>query len=226
MIELCTQCDEKPIDFGKYKLCFRCYAKFSKEDKLLILPKYTTHKKKISDECIKDMIDEGFNLSQIAKTCNMSRQGVHQRVDKEKYKTKMMYHKHYEIIFLHKIGFTPIEIDELTQNSKGAASRIMRMYNVKKPRTLKQIIFDKYDNGKTLKQIANGLNIHINTVYTHLYKYKNYKPLRIRDKNKHAFEVNFLRRLGFTNKEIQKYTGISYVHIGNITHPKFKLYHR
>ena len=37
---------------------------------------------KISDKCLEDFINEGFSQSEIARSCNCSRQAIHSRINK------------------------------------------------------------------------------------------------------------------------------------------------
>lgn len=87
---------------------------------------------KISDECLNDMVKEGFNTVQIAKTCGISRQAVHQRAPKN-YKSYNSFHRHYEIIFLYKIGFTRKEIPNYINSPISEVDRILKKYRIKKP---------------------------------------------------------------------------------------------
>ena len=175
---------------------------------------------KISDDCIDGMINDGFTIAKIAKTCGVSRQAVHQRVNKDEYKQRLMYKQHYEIIFLYKIGFTPKEIEELLVCNLGKIHNVLNKYNVKKPISTKKIVYTNYDLGMSPKKIAEILNSHIKTIRSYLYKYKNYKPEKIRDKYKHLFEVKFLNRLGFSKKEISEYTHLHISHVNKLLNKK------
>ena len=226
MTELCTYCEKRPIDVRKWKLCNTCRAELRRNGKLQNMPKYKVYHKvtypKISNECISDMIKEGFTTAQIGRTCNISRQAVHQRVNKEKYKAYTIYHGHYEIIFLYKIGFTQQEISELIKCSKSKVAGILNQYRIKRPITIKKIVCDMYTKGETPQKIAGSLDISLQTIYAHLIKNEQYKPTHIRNKNKHIFEVNFLRRLGYTIDEIHKYTKLSKMYISSVSEQKFK----
>ena len=228
MTELCIYCKKRPINVRKWKLCDSCYGKLRRNGKLQSIPKYKVYHKvtypKISNECISDMIKEGFTTAQIGKTCNISRQAVHQRVNKEKYKVYTTYHNHYEIIFLHKIGFAPKDIEKLVNKSIVTVYRVLKRYSIKKPikATTKQIAWNMYGEGKTPQEIATSLDMSIGTIYNYLTESGQYKPAHTRDKNKHTFEVNFLKRLGFTTKEVHKYIKLSESQILLLTTAKFK----
>ena len=62
-----------------------------------------TYPLKISNECLHDMIDEGFNQSQIAKVCSISRQAVSARVN---YEYKPIRERQYSVVFLRRLGFS------------------------------------------------------------------------------------------------------------------------
>ena len=227
MPENCKICKKQPILYKKWQLCRPCYHKAYYAHTLQTFPQFKSKGKhppiKISDKCIDDMVREGFTTAQIARTCNMSRQGVHLRVGPN-YKSYNRYHKHYEIIFLSKIGFIQMEIAALLKCHAMTVSNVLRKYKIKKPVRISQIMYDLYDKGQTPQQIAKTLNVQETNVYAQLRKYKNYIPAGIRDKHKykHRFEVNFLKRLGFLNPEIKQLTKLSISSIVNLTNQKFK----
>jgi len=87
----------------------------------------------VTKEQINERIDLGITVAQIAKEYGVSRQAVHQRIDKEDYKQRLMYKKHYEVIFLYKIGFPPNEIEDMIYCKVGTVHRILNQYNIKRP---------------------------------------------------------------------------------------------
>ena len=91
---------------------------------------------KVTNEQIDAMVKSGFSIAQIGKIYGISRQAVHLRVDKEKYKRCIMYHRHYEIIFLYKIGFTIQEIAAYTKTKR--IYPILDKYKVKMRTTTKR----------------------------------------------------------------------------------------
>jgi hypothetical protein len=222
--ELCVMCRKKPFFYKKWKMCRTCHHRLYTNGKLQDYPQYETtwRKQKISDECLTDMVNEGFTTAQIARTCDMSRQGVHLRVDQTEYKSKHMWHNHYEIIFLYKIGFTLNEIEEMVNAKRGTASNILNKYKIKRPIKNKTVIYRLYDEGYHPIEIAEKLSITESTVRTTLYKYEHYRAEKVRDPNKHLFEVNFLCRLGFHGKEISQYTNMHYTNVQKLTDVKFK----
>ena len=91
---------------------------------------------KITNEQIDVMVKSGFSIAQIGKIYGISRQAVHLRVNKEKYKTYIKQHKHYEIIFLYKIGFNIKEITAYTKTTR--IYPILDKYKVKMRTTTKR----------------------------------------------------------------------------------------
>ena len=67
-----------------------------------------TRKKKITNECLNDFLQAGLNPSVIARTCNMSRQAIHQRIN---YKSKHLKKKKLAARLV-KQGFSPKEISK------------------------------------------------------------------------------------------------------------------
>ena len=85
----------------------------------------------ITKEQINERIDSGITVAQIAREYGVSRQAVHQRINKEDYKQRLMYKRHYEIIFLYKIGFLPNEIEDMLK--VGEVYYILNQYKIKRP---------------------------------------------------------------------------------------------
>lgn len=228
--ELCSICNEKPLAYKKWRMCRSCYGKLYNNGKLAKCPtykfEYKPKTKKVSDGCIIDMLNEGFTTATIAKTCNMSRQAIHQRIDKNLYHFKTMHHRHYEIIFLYKIGFTPLEINQLLTQpiSNNIVYIVLKKYKVKKRQfeTDSQLIRYYCNKNKKPNEIATILNKPPQKIYSSLNNYKNYTPSYKRDKNKHKFEINFLIRLGFTKKEIHELTKVSDCQIAILAEQKLK----
>lgn len=135
--ELCVKCEKRPFFYKKWRLCQSCYSKYHKSGKLYTLEQFKFEfqhqNKKVSDDCIDGMINDGFTVAKIAQTCGISRQAVHQRINKEDYKQRLMYKKHYEVIFLYKIGFLPNEIEDMVYCKVGTVHRILNQYNIKRP---------------------------------------------------------------------------------------------
>ena len=79
---------------------------------------------KISNECLDDLLEEGFNQSQIAQTCNISRQAISARIH---YKSKRdnILRKRYSIMFLYRLGFTIAEMAELIGYSPITVARYL-----------------------------------------------------------------------------------------------------
>jgi len=158
-------------------MCINCYQKIQKKKEIHLYPQYEIEYKKgkdrkqrkpqiafkISKDCLDNMVNQGFNTVQIANTCGMSRQGVHYRLDKTQYKIKTMWHKHYEAIFLYKIGFDIKEISNLSGISVENTKHILDKYNVKKRVHVptKNIARDLYKKGVSVKKIATLLELSI-----------------------------------------------------------------
>ncbi len=68
---------------------------------------------KISSQCLKDLLDDGFSQSQVARTCSMSRQAISNRL-KYKYKSPGFLLRRFGIKFLFQIGFEIRQIAEYT----------------------------------------------------------------------------------------------------------------
>jgi hypothetical protein len=81
--------------------------------------------KKISNSCLKDMLEEGFTQSQISRMCSISRQAISCRIH---YKSKSNHIKlrRYTVVFLRKLGFRKIEISKLTNYTTSSVTRILR----------------------------------------------------------------------------------------------------
>ena len=84
-----------------------------------------TYPRKISDECLKDFLDEDFTQSEIARACSISRQAVSIRVHYKPKKPEIKL-RNFTVLFLRRLGFSKIEIENYTNYSNGAVWRILR----------------------------------------------------------------------------------------------------
>jgi hypothetical protein len=83
-----------------------------------------SYPRKISDECLKDFLDEGFNQSEIARTCSISRQAVFIRIH-FKPKKPMIKLRRWTVLFLRRLGFMHTEIAEFTGYAHGTVGKLL-----------------------------------------------------------------------------------------------------
>ena len=89
--------------------------------------------RQISDECLNDLLDEGFNQSEIARTCSITRQAVSIRVHYKSKKPAIQLRRH-SVLFLRRLGFSVVEIAEFTSYT---------------PTTVIKILIEKYGSSRT-----------------------------------------------------------------------------
>jgi hypothetical protein len=80
--------------------------------------------RKISDQCLKDLLDEGFNQSEIARTCSITRQAVSIRIHFKPKKSAIALRR-WTVSFLWRLGFTILEIVEFTGYAYGTVSKLL-----------------------------------------------------------------------------------------------------
>jgi len=135
--------------------------------------------KKISDNCLTDLLDEGFNQAEIARACNMSRQGINQMITYTSKRNEIKL-RQYTVIYLRRLGFLMSEIMDFTGYSRGNVTKLMvlsgfrggeRPYGPREHTLLKRfkIIF-LFLIGFSVPDIAELSNYSINTVKNNLYK--------------------------------------------------------
>jgi hypothetical protein len=83
-----------------------------------------TYPRKISDECLSDFLDEGFNQSEIARTCSISRQAVFIRIHFKPKKPAIKLRR-WTVLFLWRLGFMYTEIIEFTGYVHGTVRKIL-----------------------------------------------------------------------------------------------------
>lgn len=79
---------------------------------------------KISNECLQDLLDEGFNQSEVARTCSITRQAVSSRIHFKPKKPAIQLRR-WTVLFLRRLGFTLMEIANFTNYTDASVNRIL-----------------------------------------------------------------------------------------------------
>ena len=135
--------------------------------------------KKISNECLADFLDEGFNQTQIAKICAMSRQAIHQRITYVAKRNEIRM-RQYSVIFLRRLGFSISEIMNFTRYCRTTVIKLLRAagyssnedyYQHSKRMKVKRFeISFLHVIGFSVPDIVKLTTYNINTIKTYLYK--------------------------------------------------------
>jgi len=135
--------------------------------------------KKISDACLTNFLDEGFNQAEIARICNMSRQAINQRISYVSKRNDIKI-RQYEVIYLRRLGFSVPEIMNFTRYSKRNVIKLLHLSGFNDdertygPR--ERTLLNRYKSiflfliGFSVPDIAELSNYSVSTVKNNLYR--------------------------------------------------------